>query len=201
MHMGVKTALDLVDRRCQPAEVTFWEEHISTCTSCTQDLAEWKTLKRSLKRSHLNNAPARDLDKAYKVFTSADETRPTLKQVLAAVVFDSFQQPAFAGARGGAGAARQLIFRADNFDIHIKIWGEQDRRQLLGQMLSRSADVSPEEGHIHLFFQGERLESKSMDDMGEFHFTGIPEGNLSLQIDLPHLTVIGALEQRASDGL
>jgi hypothetical protein len=29
--------------------------------------------------------------------------------------------------------------------------------------------------------------------MGEFHFTDVPEGDLSLQIDLPNLTVIGSL--------
>jgi hypothetical protein len=37
--------------------------------------------------------------------------------------------------------------------------------------------------------------------MGEFHFTDIPEGDLSLQIDLPNVTVIGALRQGKSDEL
>jgi len=29
--------------------------------------------------------------------------------------------------------------------------------------------------------------------MGEFSFTDLPEGDLSIQIDLPNLTVVGAL--------
>ena len=93
------------------------------------------------------------------------------------------------------------MLRAEEFDIHVKIWGEQDHRQLLGQMLSRSGDEFLGAAHFHLLRNGERLESTSMDDMGEFHFTDIPEGDLGLQIDLPNLTVIGALRQRKSDEL
>jgi hypothetical protein len=37
-----------------------------------------------------------------------------------------------------------------------------------------------------------------VDDMGEFHFSDVPDGDLSLQIDLPNLTVIGALTVKES---
>jgi hypothetical protein len=46
---------------------------------------------------------------------------------------------------------------------------------------------------FHLLCNGERLESTGTDEMGEFRFTDLPEGVLSLQIDLPNLTVIGSL--------
>jgi len=44
-----------------------------------------------------------------------------------------------------------------------------------------------------LYRNGERIETAGVDEMGEFRFRDVPEGDLSLQIDLPNLTVIGAL--------
>jgi hypothetical protein len=194
MHMSTETALDLADGLLEPAQAEFWETHILTCTTCMQDMADWRNLGINLKRSHLENAPSKDLERAFDIFGPARTAGSKLRQVLAGIIFDSFQQPAFAGARGGATAARQLVLRAEEFDIHVKIWGEQHHRQLLGQLLSRSGDSFEGAAHFHLLRNGERLESTSMDDMGEFHFTDIPEGDLSLQIDLPNLTVIGALK-------
>jgi hypothetical protein len=201
MHMSIETALDLAGGLLEPAQAEFWETHISTCTTCMQDMADWRNLGINLKRSHLENAPSKDLERAFDIFARSSTAASKMRQVLAGIIFDSFQQPAFAGARGAAAASRQVVLRAEEFDIHVKIWGERHRRQLLGQMLSRSGDAFQGVAHFHLLRNGERLDSTSMDDMGEFHFTDIPEGDLSLQIDLPNVTVIGALRQGKSDEL
>ena len=116
-----------------------------------------------------------------------------MRSVLASIVFDSFLQPAFSGARGVASAARQLVMHAEEFDIHVKIWGDDNHRQMLGQLLPRSREDFVQRARFHLLRNGERIETTAVDDMGEFHFIDVPEGNLSLQIDLPNLTVIGAL--------
>ena len=82
---------------------------------------------------------------------------------------------------------------AEEFDIHIKIWGEPDRRQMLGQLLPRGTTKFVGTARFHLLQNGERLETATLDEMGEFSFTDLPEGDLSIQIDLPNLTVVGAL--------
>ena len=103
-----------------------------------------------------------------------------------------------------AGEAIALVFtsanrdedrfeRAEEFDIHLKIWGDQNHRQLMGQLLPRKVMGFASAARFHLMRNGERLESTGTDEMGEFHFTDLPEGALSLQIDLPNLTVIGSL--------
>jgi hypothetical protein len=115
-----------------------------------------------------------------------------VRSVLASLVFDSFMQPAFAGARGKA-SARQLVMRAEEFDIHVKIWGEDDHRQILGQLLSRGGEDFVQTARFHLLRNSERIGSTTVDEVGEFHFTDVPDGDLSLQIDLPNLTVIGAI--------
>ena len=50
------------------------------------------------------------------------------------------------------------------------------------------------QARFHLLRNSERLETAVVDEMGEFHFTDVPDDDLSLQIDLPNLTVIGALK-------
>jgi hypothetical protein len=106
--------------------------------------------------------------------------------------FDSFAQPAFAGARGVA-EARQVVLRAEEFDIHVKVWGERAQRHLVGQILARGQSSFVQSARLHLLRNGERFESTLIDRLGEFHFDDVPDGLLSLQIDLPHLTVVGAL--------
>ena len=79
------------------------------------DLGELPSL---LKRAHLENAPQSLLRNVEHMF---DEQPLTVRRVLASLVFDSFAQPALAGARGGAPASRQMVLRAEGFDIHLKI--------------------------------------------------------------------------------
>ena len=82
--------------------------------------------------------------------------------------------------------------RAPGFDIHIQVWGETDHRQMLGQLLPRSGENFVRVARFHLLRAGKRIETVAVDEAGEFLFTDVPEGDLSLQIVLPNLTVIGA---------
>ena len=193
MHLRTETALDLLQGRLEKGEEAFWLKHLQSCGSCSEGLENWRQIGIDLKRSHLESAPPEDLEKAVRISPEYSQTvRPAPRQVLAAI-FDSFIEPAFAGGRGAAATARQLVMRAEEFDIHIKIWGERDHRQLLGQLLPRTGDNFVQAARFHLLRNGERLDTTGVNEVGEFHFTDVPDGDLSLQIDLPNLTVIGAL--------
>ena len=197
MHLNSETALDFLEGRLEKEQETFWNQHLQGCGECRQNVGQWRQLGNDLQRFHLESAPDHDLKNAIHIFPQQPETaRPKLRQVLAATMFDNFREPAFAGARGVAGAARQLVLRAEEFDIHIKIWGEQDHLQMLGQLLSRIGDDFVQATRFHLLQNGETLETTGGDELGEFHFTEVPEGDLSLQIDLPDFTVIGALNTK-----
>ena len=65
----------------------------------------------------------------------------------------------------------------------------------MGQILSRSREDFAIIAQFHLLRNGERLQaSAAADPLGEFQFTDVPEGELSLQVDLPHLTIVAALK-------
>jgi len=200
MHLSSEITLDFLERRLGGGQEDFWKQHLNNCEECRQEVDQWRVLHTAVKRPHLSSAPDPDLQKAIRIFPHRpDEGGSRIRSVVAAIIFDSFTQPALAGARGSAAAsARQLIMRADQFDIHIKIWGEGERRQLLGQILPRSNQDFVHTARFHLLKNGERIETTEVDDMGEFHFTNIPEGDLSLQMDLPNLTMIGALKVKES---
>ncbi|HYR91583.1 MAG TPA: hypothetical protein VE422_46445 [Terriglobia bacterium] len=193
MHLRTETALDLLDGRMEQGEETFWKDHLQSCKGCKGELSVWQQLGTDMKRFHLMSAPDEDVKKAIHIFSRQSErVQATLRHLIATIMIDSFREPAFAGSRGAAGTARQLVLRAEEFDIHIKIWGEREHRQMLGQLLPRG-ETFVRVARFHLLRNGERLETTGVDDVGEFHFTEVPEGDLSLQIDLPNLTVIGAL--------
>jgi hypothetical protein len=197
MHLNTEAALDLLDGRLEIEQKTFWHRHIKNCDRCTQDLARWQQFRTDMQRSHLRSASENDLESAIRIFKlRVTRTGSTLRSIAAAIVFDSFLQPAMAGARGSSGgaAARQLVMRAEDFDIHIKIWGEPNHKRVLGQVLPRKGQDFVGTAAFHLLRSEERIASTRSDEMGEFEFTDVSEGEWSLQIDLPNLTVVGALK-------
>ena len=89
--------------------------------------------------------------------------------------------------------ARQMVMRAAEFDVHIKVWGDHIRTQLLGQLSLHNAHESVRSAEFHLLRDGALVESTAADESGEFYFSDVPEGELGFQISLPHLTVAGPL--------
>jgi hypothetical protein len=114
--------------------------------------------------------------------------------VVAKIVFDSFRDPGITGLRGSSPeSARRFILRDEEYDIHIRIWGDDDRKQIHGQLLPRSGTGFAQPAQCHLLRNGVRFRSTSTNDTGEFHFEDVPEGDLNLQADLPGLTIVGSL--------
>jgi len=181
LHLNTEAIIDLLEGRSET-------RHAEECVECHQRVEEWKQMHSRLHRTQLTDAPVAVLKAAYDI----QEPRPKIGQMLASMIFDSFTQPAFAGARG-AGSSRQMVLRAAEFDVHVRISGKPESRQITGQVLTRSEGGFVETAKVHLLHNGERVQSAVLDPLGEFEFDNMPEGLLSLQIDLPNLTVIGAL--------
>ena len=170
MHLRTETALDLLEERMELGEKNFWKEHVQNCDTCRNELSVWQQLEIDMKRSHLKSAPEEDLKKAFHIFPKpAEEPRPML-HILATIMFDSFREPAFAGSRGTTAAARQMVMRAEEFDIHIKIWGERENRQLLGQLLPRAGEKFVRAARFHLLRNGDhRVRTRAAPDFVVVH--------------------------------
>jgi hypothetical protein len=199
MHLKTEVALDLVEARLHNDKETFWKRHMENCSDCSHDVNQWRELEIDLKRSHLRSAPQHDLDNVMRLATpQSGEVRSTNAYVRAEIVFDSFVESGKSGVRG-SDSARQIVIRADEFDVHIKIWGDNGHKQMIGQVLPRNRNDFVGGGRFHLLQDGEPIESAITDETGEFVFAHVPEGVLSIQIELPHITVIGALNFPEAD--
>ena len=200
MHFDSEKALDLVDGTMSDAERRFWNKHLENCIDCNDDLVVWKSLTVLLRGDSLVDAPEDAIVLSKGIFDKPRKTmevQPLLQQVIATVIFDSSAQPAFAGIReiglAGQATVRQMVLRAADFDVRIRVSSFEDRRDLLGQILPlRNANLI-HDARVHLRKGEDRVGTAKANDMGEFQFDDVPQGMLSLQIDLPRLTVISAL--------
>ena len=186
MHLSVEAIIDVLDGRSD-------EKHADHCPECRGRVEEWRMLHTRLHMNHLIDAPATVLRAAYGIV----EPRPGMAQVLASLIFDSFTQPAFAGARG-TDDSRQLVLRAAEFDVHVRISGKPENRQITGQIMTRTENGFIDLARVHLLHNGQPVQTSELGSLGEFEFQNTPEGMLSLQIDLPNLTVIAALGNEKS---
>ena len=168
-----------------------WLSHIDTCPQCSTVMTDWRDLRKSIQRPHLQSAPRPVLASAYAMFQVPPprNEKSAIRRIVAALSFDSLSQPAFAGARGTA-AARKMVLRAEEFDVHVRLWIAEESRELLGQIQPRDTGSLVDSARVYLLQNGEKISSTGVNELGEFQFRFVPPGLLSLQIDLPHLTVI-----------
>jgi hypothetical protein len=191
MHLKAEEALDLIENRATEEQVQFWNQHFAICSSCLDQLQDWQRIHSLLKRENLESAPEALTALARTIFEPA-APRPSLREVIASVVFDSFSQPALAGARG-ASSARQILLSAEDVDVHVRVSARGTERRIAGQILSRNKSANLVGVRLHLLEGGKRVGTAAADKFGEFEFEEVTDGPLDLEIEIPHLRIIGAL--------
>jgi hypothetical protein len=113
-------------------------------------------------------------------------TGGNLRKLIAALVFDTFDQPLLAGVRRVGAPPRQLLFRAGDVDVDVKIESMEanDRITLVGQVLSTTAkffDNTPVKLESHGI-----VRYRTMTNLvGEFSFDEVPKDTYHLSVDLP----------------
>src|SRR5262245_62077665 len=123
MHLSSEEALDIIEGRASEDQVRFWRNHSRTCASCEKQLSDWEGIRTLLRGTNLESAPASAVRLAEAIFEApATEERAGIREILASLVYDSFAEPAMAGARGAAAAPHQFLLSAMEFDIHIRVW-------------------------------------------------------------------------------
>ena len=191
MHLRAEEALDLIEMRVSEDQIHFWKAHIASCSSCLNQLQDWQRIRALLKRENLESAPEPVTHMANAIFEPPVQRR-ALREVIASIVFDSFAQPALAGARG-ASAARQLLLTAEDIDIHLRVWTLGTERRIAGQVLSRDKSADLEGTRLHLLNEGRRVGTTEANRFGEFEFDEVVEGVLDIEIELPHVRISSVL--------
>jgi hypothetical protein len=101
-------------------------------------------------------------------------------------------QPAPAGVRAASARTRQLVFAAPQLDVVLNIEPRSDneRVDLLGQILPTAAGLLPESYAIQLLQDESEAAIAMSDDLGEFEFAALASGSYQLVISNEHTEIL-----------
>ena len=187
-HPTVETILNFVDNNAALAEVdrAGVTDHISSCSRRGEKAREFEGLLGFFQEDAVNEPPSELLEWGVQLFQPV--LRPTeskLGRIFAKLGFDSFEQPLPAGIRHVGSILRQLLFKAGDVDVDVRIESAaEDRISLAGQVLSESTDFF-DDAPVRLEFHGIIRYKTRTNPVGEFAFDEVPQDTYHLSIDLP----------------
>ncbi len=187
-HVSIEDVLNYVEGQTPEAEKSTFDNHVAGCSQCSDLKQEFQSFLTRLHQDASFEPPADALQWGLNLFQPIQQ-RPEvsgLRKIIASLIFDTFDQPILAGVRGVAEAPRQLLFRAGDVDVDVKIEAMEanDRISLVGQILSPSTkffDNTP----VKLESHGTVRYSTCTNPVGEFSFDEVPKDTYHLSVELP----------------
>jgi len=185
-HVTVEGLVNYIDGTGSDEEKSSVEAHLSSCADCTELKQEFQVLVSHLQSDAANEPPAELVKWGVDLFQPVMQSVGSLPRFIASLVFDTFDQPMFAGIRRVGAPPRQLLFRAGEVDVDVKIESMEanDRITLVGQVLSGATkffDNTPVKLESHGIV---RYRTKT-NVVGEFSFDEVPKDTYHLSVDLP----------------
>jgi hypothetical protein len=141
-HFATQEWVDFVNHVASNDQQEAMQKHLATgCKRCTETVSLWQRVSKTA-AVEVSYQPPPDtvrLAKAAFVTSGLAQTKKESKGLIE-VLFDSFQQPALAGARSVVIGTRQMLYRADPFQIDIQIEPKlgSNRLVITGQLLDLS---------------------------------------------------------------
>jgi hypothetical protein len=123
-HFTTENWIDYVNQTVDTTEKRSMEHHLKQgCKRCLKTVSLWQRVQQSA-ASEANYQPPEDVVRVAKAaFVGAklaDQRKGAGGRIR--VLFDSFLQPVFEGARSTAGTGtRQMLYRADPFQIDVQV--------------------------------------------------------------------------------
>lgn len=187
-HVNTEKLMEYMDGRASAENKVAVESHLSECSECVELKQEVQGLVLQLQADASFEPPAELVQWGVSLFQPMlqPSTGGKLRKMIAALVFDTFDQPMLAGVRRVGAPPRQLLFRAGDVDVDVKIESMEanDRITLVGQVLSTTAkffDNTPVKLESHGIVRYRTITNL----VGEFSFDEVPKDTYHLSVDLP----------------
>jgi hypothetical protein len=138
-HFTTEQWIDFVNRAVSPTELEEMEKHLKKgCKLCMATVSVWQRVQKSAVAER-NYQPPADTVRVVKAAFAAAGLQGQRKESRSriSVLFDSFLQPVVEGARSAATDSRQMLYRADPFQIDVQIEAKPGTNDLMvtGQLL------------------------------------------------------------------
>src|SRR5215831_9679146 len=186
-HLSAENIVDYMDGRASDVDKSTFEAHLASCQECSGLRQEFQDLTEHMREDASYEPPDAVLEQGISVFQPVMQPEAGgLRKIIATLVFDTFDQPMLAGVRRVGVPPRQLLFRAGDVDVDVKIESMEanDRITLVGQVLS-SATKFFDNTPVKLESHGIVRYRTRTNVVGEFSFDEVPKDTYHLSVDLP----------------
>ena len=186
-HITAEELIDYTDGVGSETERSTIAAHLVNCRNCADLKQELQALITRLQEDASFEPPAALVNWAVNLFQPVSRPAQSgLRKFIASLVFDTLDQPQLAGVRRVAVPPRQLLYRAGEVDIDVKIEAMEanDRISLAGQVLSGEAKFF-NNAPVRLESHGSVRYCTNTNVVGEFSFDEVPKDTYHLSVDLP----------------
>jgi hypothetical protein len=186
-HLTVENIITYMDGQGSDVEKSTLETHLAGCKECSELKQEFQTLMVQLREDSSFEPPAEVVEWGVNLFQPVMKPeKGGVRKIIASLIFDTFDQPMLAGVRRVGAPPRQLLFRAGDVDVDVKIESMEanDRITLVGQVLS-SATKFFDNTPVKLESHGIVRYRTRTNVVGEFSFDEVPKDTYHLSVDLP----------------
>ena len=185
MHYSEGQWIDFVRGLADPKLARDMQDHLGLpCTECLSLVASLSVVERTAARDRVHPVPPAAVLRAVSIFRP--EPRASILDVprrLAELLLDSRQQPLLAGARTVDQQARQLVFRAMEIRVDLRMEVLAPKRILLltGQFSSESSETDSINGVRVAVVDGQRILAEAQtNSFGEFELECRPQPGVQL---------------------
>jgi hypothetical protein len=186
-HLTIEDIVTYTDGPTTDVEKLTLETHLTSCKECSELKQEFQNLLVQLREDVSFEPPAEVVEWGANLFQPVMQPQKGgVRKIIAALVFDTFDEPMLAGVRRVGAPPRQLLFRAGDVDVDVKIESLEanDRITLVGQVLSSATkffDNTPVKLESHGIVRYRTITNV----VGEFSFDEVPKDTYHLSVDLP----------------
>ena len=188
-HITIENLMTYLEANSSDVEKSTLETHVAACGDCADLKQEFQNLLLSLKEDASFEPPADLMQWGIDLFQPVMQPKDDVsrfRKFIASLVFDTYDQPMLAGVRRVGAPPRQLLFRAGDVDVDVKIESMEanDRITLVGQVLSNT-DKFFDNTPVKLESHGIVRYRTRTNVVGEFSFDEVPKDTYHLSVDLP----------------
>lgn len=140
-HFSTEEWIDFVNQLTTSERREDMQQHLAAgCTLCQKTVSLWQKVSVTAATEASYQPSGGSVRLAKAAFATSGLAHPRTKQGIIEILFDNFAQPALAGTRSVVIGTRQMLYRADPYQIDIQIEPRVGSNRLVvtGQLLDVS---------------------------------------------------------------
>jgi hypothetical protein len=186
-HFTTEEWIDFVNQAVAKTRRPEMERHLEQgCPRCKRTVSLWQKVRQTAKSAADCQPPEDSVRIAKAGFTGTREYGKRAKVPgLVEILFDSFLQPLAAGARSSESGIRQMLYRADPYqvDLHIEAKPGANKIVVTGQLLDlRNPDLPGRDVPVSISNLRGHVVQTTTNEFGEFREEVRSSSDLELKL-------------------